>query len=369
MAEMKQRSLEEVKALSQEEAVEIMRHAGILGAGGGGFPTYFKYKDPQPHLIVNANESEPGYWADKVMHKEYLDEFLHVYEALKTIFGFEQVSMCIHEKDEGWYSAYAEHAGEGVYDIRCVPDKYALGEEKALIKQITDTEVPRKVETSDGSERAGMPLDVGIIVNNSETLFNVYNALFLGKPVTTKFLSVYGEDVADLKVYEVPIGASMTEVLGIAGLDVENSGHLSVIDGGPYLNEMGIEELGTEDGYVRQTTNALLLIPKGTKSKDYADVETEPPEEGIVSLVGELSGVRMPLGGRYLEPAEALVLEGDKVEYEQKMGEPVDDGFSIGVWASAGGKISSIEDDIVAIEGGGPSQQEAEAEAEAEAHR
>lgn len=46
MAEMKQRSLEEVKALSQEEAVEIMRHAGILGAGGGGFPTYFKYKDP-----------------------------------------------------------------------------------------------------------------------------------------------------------------------------------------------------------------------------------------------------------------------------------------------------------------------------------
>jgi electron transport complex protein RnfC len=369
VSEMKQRSLEEVKALSQEEAVEIMRHAGILGAGGGGFPTYFKYTAPQPHLIVNANESEPGYWADKVMHKEYLDEFLQVYEALKTIFGFEQVSMCIHEKDEGWYAAYAEHTGEGVYDIRCVPDKYALGEEKALIKQITDTKVPRKVETDDGSERPGMPLDVGIIVNNSETLYNIHNALFLGKPVTTKFLSVYGEDIEDLKVYEVPIGASMAEVLSIAGLDVEISGHLSVIDGGPYLNEMGIEELGTEDGYVRQTTNALLLIPKGTKSKDYADVETEPPEGGIVSLVGELSGVRMPLGGRYLEPAELLVSEGDEVEYEQKIGEPVNEDFSIGVWASVGGTVSSIEDDIVAIEGGGPSQQEAEAEAEVEAHR
>jgi Na+-translocating ferredoxin:NAD+ oxidoreductase RnfC subunit len=34
MAEMKQRSLEEVKALSVEEAVEIMRQAGIVGAGG-----------------------------------------------------------------------------------------------------------------------------------------------------------------------------------------------------------------------------------------------------------------------------------------------------------------------------------------------
>ena len=59
----------------------------------------------------------------------------------------------------------------------------------------------------------------------------------------------------------------MTEVLSIASLDVKNSSHLSVINGGPFLNEMGIEELGTEDGYVWQTTNALLLIPKGTKSK------------------------------------------------------------------------------------------------------
>ncbi len=153
----------------------------------------------------------------------------------------------------------------------------------------------------------------------------------------------------------------MTEVLEIAGTDAESSGHLSVIDGGPYLNEMGIEEFGTGDGYIRQTTNALLLIPKGTKSKDYADVETEPPEEGIVSLVGRISGVRMPLGGRYLEPAETLVLEVDEVEYEQKIGEPAYEGFSIGVWASAEGTVSSIDDDIVAIEGGGPSQQEAEA--------
>ncbi len=74
-------------------------------------------------------------------------------------------------------------------------------------------------------------------------------------------------------------------------------------------------------------------------------------------------------GSRYLEPAEALVSGGEVVKYEQKIGESVDEGFSIGVWASAGGTVSSIEDDIIAIEGGGPSQQETEAEAEAEAHR
>jgi Na+-translocating ferredoxin:NAD+ oxidoreductase RnfC subunit len=241
---MKQRSLEEVKALSVEEAVEVMRQAGIVGAGGGGFPTYFKYKNPQPHLIVNATESEPGYWGDKLVHKEYLEEFLQLFEAMKAIFDFEQISLGVHEKDREWFADYAEHADEGVYDMRYVPNTYALGEEKTLIKHATDTRVPRFLDTPDGSRRPGMPPDVGIIVNNSETLLNIYRAWFLGKPLTTKFFSVYGEEM-DIKVYEAPIGASVSEVLEIAGLDVETSSHLSVIDGGPYLHDMAIEELGT----------------------------------------------------------------------------------------------------------------------------
>jgi electron transport complex protein RnfC len=363
MAELKQRSLEEVKALSVEEAVEIMRQAGIVGAGGGGFPTYFKYKKPLPHLIVNATESEPGYWGDKLVHKEYLEEFLRVMEAMKAIFGFEQISMGIHEKDREWFAEYEEYADDGVYDIRYVPNTYALGEEKTLVKHSTDTRVPRFVDNPDGTRRPGMPPDVGKVVNNSETLLNVYNALFLGRPLTTKFFTVYGEEV-DTKVFECPIGASVSEVLQIAGLDVENSGHLKVLDGGPYLHDISIEELGEGDAYVRRMTNSLFVIPRGRQGKEFAEIETEPPEEGIVSLVGKISGVNLPLGGGLLKPATPLVSEGDEVEYEQKIGEPVDEGFSIGVWASIGGEISSIENNIVAIAGGAVAQEEAEAEAE-----
>src|SRR5829696_3064930 len=365
MVELKRRSLDEVKELGSEEAVEIMRQAGVVGAGGGGFPTYFKYKAPQPHLIVNSTESEPGYWGDKLVHKEYLQEFLLVMEAMKEIFGFEQVSMGVHEKDREWFADYQKHAdNDGVFDIRYVPNTYALGEEKTLIKHSTDKRVPRFLDTPDGSRRPGMPLDVGVIVNNTETLLNVYNALFLGKPLTTKFFTVYGEDV-DTKVYEAPIGASVSEILGIAGVDVENSGHLSVTDGGPYLHDMAIEELGDGDAYVRRMTNSLFLLPRGRQGKKYADIETEPPEEGIVSLVGEVSGVNIPLGGGLLKPATPLVSEGEEVAYEQKIGEPVDEGFSIGVWASMEGEISSLQNDIVAISGGAVPQEEAEAEAEA----
>ncbi len=363
MAEMKQRSLEEVKALSGDEAVEIMRQAGIVGAGGGGFPTYFKYKSPQPHLLVNATESEPGYWGDKLLHREYIEEFLQVFEAMKAIFGFEQISLGVHEKDREWFADYQEHADDdGVYDVRYVPNTYALGEEKTLVKHSTESRVPRFVDNPDGTRRPGMPPDVGKVVNNTETLLNVYRALFLGKPLTTKFFTVYGEEV-DTKVYEVPIGASVSEVLGIAGLDLENSGHLSVLDGGPYLHDMAIEELGTGDAYVRRMTNSLFVVPEGRQGKEYASIETDCPEEGIVSLVGRVSGVNLPLGGGLLKPATALVSEGDEVEYEQKIGEPVDEGFSVGVWASVGGEISSTENGIVAIAGGAIAQEEAEAEA------
>ncbi|MDP8926320.1 MAG: proton-conducting membrane transporter [Actinomycetota bacterium] len=368
MVELKQRTLDEVKALSVEEATEIMRHAGIVGAGGGGFPTYFKYKNPQPNLIVNCTESEPGYWADKMVHREYFDEFLELLEAMKEIFGIENVILGVHFKDEEWFSRYKENA-DGLYEVSLVPDKYSMGEEKTLIKNIFNDDkekwVPRRVELPDGNKRPGLPLDAGHIVNNSETLLNIYNALFLGKPTTTKFLQVFGPEL-ELKLYEAPLGASATELLELSGIDVEaEAGKLSVIDGGPYLNEMGIESLGEGDAYVRRTTNGFLVIPKGVASKEFANIKTKLPEEGIVSLVGKISGVSLPLGGRFLKPARPLISEGDSVEYEQKIGEPVDEGFSIGVWASMEGTVSSIEEDIVAIEGGALSQEEVREEAEA----
>jgi len=385
MAEMKQRSLEEVKALSAEEAVEIMRQAGIVGAGGGGFPTYFKYKSPLPHLIVNATESEPGYWGDKLLHREYLEEFLRLFEAMKAIFGFEQITLGVHEKDREWFADYQEHASDGVYDVRYVPDTYALGEEKTLVKHATDKRVPLFTNNPDGTRRPGIPPDVGIIVNNSESLLNVHNALFLGKPVTTKFFTVFGmeKDIMDLKAYEAPIGASVREILEIAGLDVErriagvgnvvgngdNSDRLAVADGGPYINDIiPGKAIRTGGAYVRRMTNSLLLIPEGRHSKEYArEIKTYPPEEGIVSLVGKVSSVQVPLGGGLLTPATPLVSEGDEVEYGQKIGEPADRGFSIGVWASMGGKVSSVEGGMVAISGGAIDEEEAGVREEAKA--
>ena len=42
MVELKKRTLGEVMGLSKDEAIEIMRQAGIVGAWDGGFPTYLQ---------------------------------------------------------------------------------------------------------------------------------------------------------------------------------------------------------------------------------------------------------------------------------------------------------------------------------------
>jgi Na+-translocating ferredoxin:NAD+ oxidoreductase subunit C len=290
---------------------------------------------------------------------------------MKTIFGIERVIMGVHFKDEEWFSPYKDQAN-GLYSVSLVPDKYSMGEEKTLIKNIFSEDkekwVPRRVELPDGNKRPGLPLDAGHIVNNSETLLNIYNALFLGKPVTTKFLQVFGPDL-ELKLFETPLGSSATELLELAGVDVgAEAGNLSVIDGGPYLNEMGIESLGEGDAYVRRTTNGFLVIPKGVASKEYAEIKTKKPD-GVISLVGKISGVSIPLGGRFLKPATPLISEGDEVSFGQKIGEPVDEGFSIGVWSGMDGTVSSIESEIVQISGGAVTQEVAEAETEAEATR
>ncbi|MDQ3304252.1 MAG: proton-conducting membrane transporter, partial [Actinomycetota bacterium] len=97
-------------------------------------------------------------------------------------------------------------------------------------------------------------------------------------------------------------------------------------------------------------------------------IKTRQPEE-IISLVGKVSGVNLPLGGRFLKPATPLISEGDEVRYEQKIGEPVNEGFSIGVWSSMEGTVSFMEDDVVAIAGGAVPQEDVRAETEAEAAR
>jgi len=100
---------------------------------------------------------------------------------------------------------------------------------------------------------AGIPLDVGSVVINVETLYNIGNAL-RGYPVTEKYLTVAGA-VKHPKTVKVPLGISFREVLELAG-GVE-AGQLVYIEGGPMMGKV-IDSL---DAPVTKTTKSILALP------------------------------------------------------------------------------------------------------------
>ena len=69
-----------------------------------------------------------------MLHREYFDEFLELYDDEDDL-RIEQIIMGVHFKDEEWFSRYDENA-DGLYEVVHVPDKYSMGEEKTLIKNI-----------------------------------------------------------------------------------------------------------------------------------------------------------------------------------------------------------------------------------------
>ena len=110
---------------------------GLVGAGGANFPTYFKYLRPTQALIVNAEEGEPGFEADKLLLREHADEFELILNALRGIFGFEQIYIGAKEKDREKLAPL-----EGRFDIVYTPSLYGIGEERWLTKAITGIEAP-----------------------------------------------------------------------------------------------------------------------------------------------------------------------------------------------------------------------------------
>jgi len=167
-----------------ENIIEKIGDAGIVGAGGAGFPTHVKLKSKIKTLIINSAECEPLLQVDKNLTKSYANELLkglhQLMEALsieKSIIGIKNKHTDIIEqlKDYG-----KNHANIEIYPL---PNVYPIGDEVVLIKEVTGI-VMKKGE---------LPMQYEVMVINTETLFNIYHKLFKEKNVTHTFVTVIGE--------------------------------------------------------------------------------------------------------------------------------------------------------------------------------
>lgn len=221
-----------------------MRACGVVGAGGAGFPTHVKAQSQVEWVIANGAECEPLIHKDVELMKHYPAAILEGLALMAGATGATRQVMGVKTKNVQAIDALAGVRNGAPWDFVKLGDFYPSGDEYELVYHATGRLIPA----------AGIPLQVGCVVNNVETLYNVQQAA-AGVPVTRKFLTVCGA-VREPKTFWAPIGITYRELLQAAGGATVDDPILFV--SGLMMGTlcMDFEEV------VTKTTGGLIVLPR-----------------------------------------------------------------------------------------------------------
>ena len=207
------------------ELKEIMKNAGIVGAGGAGFPSYAKLADGADTLVINGAECEPLLYTDLVLLQKEMPMVLAGIKAVLDYAKIPQALLCVKDHTaKRLRLADGTRLANGI-TLKTLPDVYPMGDEISLIYEATGRVV----------RPGNLPITAGIIVYNVETMYNVGLALKKGEPVTEKWVTVAG-DIPQPFVVKVPVGAPVSELF--EKYSVEVSEDCVVLDGGPSMGKV-----------------------------------------------------------------------------------------------------------------------------------
>lgn len=227
-----------------QELKDLLKKGGIVGAGGAGFPTYAKLSYDVNTVILNGAECEPLFRVDQNLLATHTDEILTglslVVEAVGAKEGILAYKEHYHEADEAVERVIYKYPR---LRKKLLKDGYPAGDEVVLVYETTGRVVPQ----------GGIPINVGAMVMNVETAFNVYNAVEKKEPVTYKYLTVGGA-VNEPKTLRVPIGTKFGDLIKEAGGPSIESYKLLV--GGPMT---GV--IGSLNDTVTKTTKGIFVLP------------------------------------------------------------------------------------------------------------
>jgi len=220
-------------------SIEDIRNWGIVGAGGAGFPTYVKAGSQTEKLIINAAECEPLLYKDKEILRNFPNEFFEGIRLMMNLVKAKEGIIAIKEKYGDVIEKIRLNLPSNIR-IHLMGDYYPAGDEFILVFDATGRIIPP----------GRLPLDVGCVVDNVETILNIGRK----QPVTKKYLTVGGA-VKKPSTICVPIGVSFKECIDlVGGAAVENP---SIIAGGVMMGQY----CENGDGVVTKTTGGLIVLP------------------------------------------------------------------------------------------------------------
>lgn len=223
-------------------AEQNFAHLGLVGCGGAGFPTQVKLAARNVEtLIVNAAECEPLLHKDKEILKRCTADFFKGLISAIDLTGAKTAFIGVKKKYHELVSYLEKAIPDKRIKLLILGDFYPAGDEYELVYEATGKLIPN----------GGIPLNIGCVVMNVETLLNIGR----DKPVISKFLTIAGQVPRPCTV-EVPIGITVREALAIAGLTTLDG--LRVIDGGPMMGKLVADP---ENDIVSKTCGGLIALP------------------------------------------------------------------------------------------------------------
>jgi Na+-translocating ferredoxin:NAD+ oxidoreductase RnfC subunit len=216
----------------------------VVGAGGAGFPTHVKAQSQVEFVIANGAECEPLIHKDAEIMKYFPAEIVSGMELMMQATGARAGKFGIKSKNVESADALKQHIRNPGIDFTMLGDFYPSGDEYELVYTATGRLIPP----------AGIPLQVGCVVSNVETLYNVHLAS-QDQPVTETFLSVCGA-VREPKSFWAPVGSSFRDLIATAG-------GATVDDFGVFISGIMMGTLTFDlDDVATKTTGGLIVLPR-----------------------------------------------------------------------------------------------------------
>jgi proline reductase-associated electron transfer protein PrdC len=281
---------EDYVCLKSEEPLALIEEAGIVGLGGAGFPTHGKLTKPFQNggiVIVNAAECEPILSHNMKRIEENPKQLVQGLEIVMKIVNASEGAIAIKEKHDKAISFLKKEIGNPNIRIALLPDMYPMGEERAIIREVLGPILSVN----------SLPMEANAIVMNAETVYRIWEAVHLKKPLIDKDVTVAGKIKGNKEskliqtFLNIPLGMSVENVFAMAGGVAEGYGE--IIMGGPFTGKRT-----TLQEPILKTTGGLIATEcfmKGPKKLGLlvcaCGADKERLEQIAQSMGSEVAGV------------------------------------------------------------------------------
>ena len=231
---------------SPQDLLKRISDCGILGLGGAGFPAAKKLSKTANLLIINGAECEPYLTCDELLMSLNAQEIILGAKVISKIIGAEKIIFAIEDdKTKAIEKVKNALQGDKLFDLKIIPTKYPSGNTRQLIEILLNKRVSPKQHLN----------DLGIIIHNVATIFAIYEAIFKGKPLIERFITLSGENLKTPQVLKAKIGSSGEDLIKFCGGAKPNS---RFILGGPMMGQ----EIFNLNAGIFKTSAAILALAK-----------------------------------------------------------------------------------------------------------